>query len=429
MDDSRTYLPPEWKNEDRIRVLMGPMPPVQDVVARNARLTFWTAAIHSWCKVTKTLTFNLKECLSAFRRGTQEPHTFPDVLVHMNSLGEAIPLDDLPRGERSEDSWVRWGQRVFISGPLLFGWSKVKQVVGANNLQGRVFVNTRLLQEMCDNVLSSYWKSLSSQPHSQNKPLTLTSLYEKVEDCVGSVDNLYLVIDTLAYNGRAAKDIHRDTVYVKFAMPGDTRKPVITQMDIAEDELESAQARVEANITQLSTEINSLQQEVVSSLKAKSKTKALSSLRKKKRVEKSLATHLGALENITSCLLQLQETQVNKQVLGAFRVGVEAIRDSVAGVNSADNVATTMDDLQEVLTECQDVSSLLATGLGSQRDNIGDDDDALSEELEQLVLEDQPLNQINQNVADSTKGLELPEVPKNNPIASLQDLTNPLFSP
>ena len=62
------------------------------------------------------------------------------------SIGEAIPLDELPLGEREVESWITWGRRVFIAAPTRFAWSRVKQALGLNNIQSKVFVNTKLLQ-------------------------------------------------------------------------------------------------------------------------------------------------------------------------------------------------------------------------------------------------------------------------------------------
>ncbi|XP_068248118.1 charged multivesicular body protein 7-like [Palaemon carinicauda] len=427
MDDHRPYLPPEWSNEERIRTLMGPMPVAQDEVARTARLTFWTAAIHHWCSVTKKLTFTLQESLSAFRRGTQQPLCLPEVLLHMNRLGEVVPLDELPLGESDEESWVGWGRRVFIATPSRFAWNKVKQALGANNIQSKVFVNAKLLQEMCEAVFNSYWNMSLDDQLAASKPLSFSELYSKVGGCVGSADSLHLVVERLVHDGRAATTLRENMTYVKLAVPGSLQKPVITQMELAENELCIAQKTVENNVSKLEQEIAGLQQEVMTALKAKSKTKALASLRRKKRAEKSLFTQMGALENVNACLLQLQETQVNKQVLGAFRNGVEAIRCSIAGDSSADSAANTMDELQQVLEECQDISSLLASGVSSQGTDV--DEDMLSEELDQLVAEDQNLNQIDTNLANQMQGLGLPDVPKTNPLASVKDLSGPSYSP
>ena len=54
----KTFLPKEWVSEERMRVLMGHMP--HDEVSKTARHTFWSAAIHSWCRATRKPCFTLR---------------------------------------------------------------------------------------------------------------------------------------------------------------------------------------------------------------------------------------------------------------------------------------------------------------------------------------------------------------------------------
>ncbi|KAG7160794.1 charged multivesicular body protein 7-like [Homarus americanus] len=413
MDTFRDYLPPEWNNEERMRVLLGPMPVAQDTVARTARCTFWSAAIHHWCRMTHKLTFTLLECQNAFRRGTQTPLSLPDVLLHMNRLGDILPLDQLP-AEPTPESWISWGHRVFVAKPSHFAWNQLKQVIGTNNLQGTL-VNTILLQNMCDGVMKRYWE-LSSGVKYTSKLVSLAELYNHFGVCVGSPENLNLVVETLVKCGRAATVIHNGTLYVKFAMLGDTSKPTITQTELAEYDLQCAQQRVQDNVAQLGDEMTKLQLEAKCALQAGFRIKALSMLRRKKRVEKSLATQLGALENVTTCLHQLQDAAISKQVLGAFQVGVEALRAMMIGDASADAAAITMDDLQQVLDECQEVSSVLGAGVISPE---AEDDDVLQAELNQLVAQHQDSQQLDQQLANKMEDLRLPDVPKTNPLTSM----------
>ncbi|XP_045594166.1 charged multivesicular body protein 7 [Procambarus clarkii] len=424
MDSSQNYLPPEWDNDERMRVLLGPMPVAQDSVAMTARCTFWSAAIHHWCRVMQRLTFTLLDCQKVFRRGTQTPLSLPDVLLHMNRLGEVLPIQQLPLGEAQEESWIGWGHRIFIAGPSRVAWNKLKQVIGVNDLKGTTLVNTVLLQEMSDKVFSKYWES-SRDVNCVTMLVSLADLYCRVGEYVGSPDNLYLVINTLSNHQRVTTIIHNGTTHVKFAQLGDTNRPTITQMELAEYDLDKAQQQVQASVTQLSDEMTRLQQEARRALRAGSKIEALSMLRRKKRVETSLTMQLRALENVTTCIQQLQDTRNNKQVLEAFRVGVEAIRGAVMGDASADRAAATMDELQQVLDECQDVSSVLAVGVQSLL--VEEDDDALDLELDQLLTQHQQSQPLDQQLADKLAEMQLPDVPKSNPMASLG--MSSLYSP
>ncbi|XP_047470934.1 uncharacterized protein LOC125026493 [Penaeus chinensis] len=414
MEDNRTYLPPEWNNEERMRVLLGPMPQTQDIVARNARLTFWSAAIHLWCKRTNKLVFTLQETLAAFRRGTQVPLCIPEVLVHMNSTAEVLPISELPLGEQSQESWLRWGQRIFVATPARFTWNKFKKIVGVSNVEGTTYVDRVMLQEMCDQVIKRYWES-AAKNYPVNLPVALPHLYHRINECIGSADNLHLIVETLAYQEQAATTVHNGTTYVKFLMPGDTSKPDITMADLAEINLLCALEQVQDNINNINAEITEQQNNAKSSLQSGSKVQALSCLRKKRRLEKSLSKQLGALENVSNCLQQLQETRINKQILHAFKTGMQAIRDSFANDISAEGVANTMDELQEVLEECKDINSVLATGV--MEEDV--DDSSLQEELDQLMSTDQKSLTHHDELIKSMSGLTLPDVPQSNPLSSL----------
>lgn len=411
MSSPTDYLPPEWHDEERMRVLLGPMPLPHDAVARKARCTFWSAAIHHWCRVKLRFTFTFQECQRAFRRGTQNPLSLPGVLLHMNSLGEVIPVDQLPQGERSVESWAHWGYRVLVVTPFNYSWSKLKEALGVSNILETTLVNTLVLQEMCNKVYK-----ICSGLNSKSAPLSLAELYNQVGESVGSVDNLYLIVATLANKGLAAVTVHSGTTYVKFAMPGDTDKPSITQVELAEKDLLCAQQQVEDSVTQLCEETANLRLEAKRALSSGSKPEALSMLKRKKRLEKSLTTQLGALENITSCIQQLQDTRINKQVLEAFRVGVEALRTAVSGDTSPDSVAETMDDVQQVLDECQDVSSVLAAGIKSP--DTEEDEDTLLSELNRLLEHEEGPQQVDQQYGNENKDLQLPDVPKRSPLSS-----------
>ncbi|ROT78190.1 hypothetical protein C7M84_003083 [Penaeus vannamei] len=368
MEDNRTYLPPEWNNDERMRVLLGPMPKAQDTVARNARLTFWSAAIHLWCKRTNKLIFTLQETLAAFRRGTQLPLSIPEVLVHMNSTAEVLPIGELPLGEQPQESWLRWGQRVFLATPSRFAWNKFKKIIGVSDIEGTTFVNTVMLQEMCDQVTKRYWES-ATKNYPVNLPVALPHLYHRINECIGTADNLHLVVETLAYQGLAATTVHNGTTYVKFVMPGDTSKPEITLADLAEINLLCAVEQVQDNINSINAEITELQVNAKASLKSGSRV----------------------------------------------QTGVEAIRDSFKGDLSAEGVANTMDELQEVLEECQDINSVLATGVTEQ----DVDDTALLKELDELMSTDQKSSKQHEELINSMSSLTLPDVPKRNPLSSL----------
>lgn len=407
-EDRRSFLPEEWANEERMRVLMGPMPEgAQDEVARAARHTFWGAAVHAWCQDTLRPCFTLQECQAAFRRGTQVPQCLPQVLHHMLRQSEVLLLDQLSLGEPQAESWLGWGRRVLVARPTQLAWGTLKRAVGRDSLQGVTLVCVAVLQRMCSTVLERVW----AERGRDSLLTTEGELYAQVGAAVGSADNLHLVVEALVAEGRAATLTHHGNTYVKFVLPGDTERPAITPLELAKSDLQRAKTRVEGSLTCLGEEREALRRQAKVALHSGSKTEALSMLRRKKRINKSIETQQGVLENLTSWLLHLQDAETNRQVLGALKGGVEALRTALQGENSPDAAAATLDDLQQVLEECDDLNAMVA------RNPMGEDDlGTLEEELEGLMLQDVEA----EGEATAGEGLWLPDVPSTPPTITPQ---------
>ncbi|XP_037782062.1 charged multivesicular body protein 7-like [Penaeus monodon] len=259
-----------------------------------------------------------------------------------------------------------------------------------------------MLQEMCDQVMKRYWES-AAKNYPVNLPIALPHLYHRINECVGSADNLQLIVETLAYQGQAATTVHNGTTYVKFLMPGDKSKPDITKADLAEVNLLCALEQVQDNINNINAEITEQQNNAKSSLQSGSKVQVCGKIRTQlntRHFDKSLSKRL---------------LHLSRQILHAFKTGVQAIRESIAYDLSAEGVANTMDELQEVLEECKDINSLLNTGV--MEEDV--DDTSLQEELEQLMSTDQKSVTHHEELTKSMSGLTLPDVPQSNPLSSL----------
>ncbi|CAL4170147.1 unnamed protein product, partial [Meganyctiphanes norvegica] len=403
------YLPVEWNDNERMRVMLGAMPQPKDNVAHQARINFWTAAVIRWLMSTKKLTFTLQDAQRAFQRGTQQPLCLPEILSHMHKKAELVPVTELPNLTNSEETWLSWGNRIFIASPSRYAWTSLKQAVGVNILANISLVSTSLLES---NIKGTHRENLIDFELSP-KPIDLDALYLMRGEKLGGINNMFCVVEALVRQRRAAMTVHDQTTYVKFAQLGDIKAPVITQLDLAEKRLYNAQQELETRVTALTQDIAKFRKEAKEASLFGLKVKALSALRRKKRAEASLELDLKKADNVAACLLQLQEAHMNKSVLGAYQVGVTALHEAVAG--KGDEAALTMDQLQEVLEEVEDVSSSLAGGVGQQEETI----DNLEAELEQLMTD-------GKTQASNTQDMELPEIPASNPLseALLEDMSS-----
>ncbi|XP_063852722.1 charged multivesicular body protein 7-like isoform X1 [Scylla paramamosain] len=379
MEDSemRSYLPGEWGDPERMQVLMGPLPHRElNHVAHTARVTFWSAAIHSWCRAALRPFFTLAECQGAFRRGSQIPVCLPQVLQLMMRQGEIVPMNQLNFTDHKQETWVGWGCRVLVVQPAHMLWGNVKYFVGLNTLGNTVLVCQAVLQEMCGRVVETVWNKRSSD----TLLITLKDLHSLVREAVGTLENLELVVKTLVAQGRAATVLHHGTLYVKFASPGDAARPEVLPEELAKSDLREARERVERSLKALEEEREALRCQAKIALSRGAKTEALFLLRRKKRVDKSVVTQLGVLENLVSWQHHLDDVETNRQVLGALKGGVEALRTALAGDTSPDAAATTLDDLQQVLEECEDLNALVSSN------PVAEDLTGLEDELEGLLL-------------------------------------------
>ncbi|KAK3857799.1 hypothetical protein Pcinc_035966 [Petrolisthes cinctipes] len=415
--DRANYLPPEWSDNARMQVLMNKAQPF-DRLGQSARHAFWSGVINRWCHAKLCPTFSVQECVAALRRGTMSPRCLPEVLQDMYSQGEIVPYSEFVQGNisRRGESWGSWGTRMFVSTPARYTWSLLKQAMGLSGLGQGDLVNIIVLKELCDQLLNTvHHHFTTTNSTSPTSLLSVAQLYALtgLGSAGGSADTLQLLIDTLVTNGRASIAEHRGTKYVKFAMPGDLAPPEITDIELAEIDLSRAQNEVEEAVRKMNEETEQLKQQARTALKLGSKVEALSLLRRKKRLEKSLTTQLGALENVSICLQQLQHSRLNRQVLGAFQQGVAALKMAMGGKASSESAANTLDELHQVLEECEDVSAIVSGGVVEGQE---EEETELQAELDQLL--DTQMDQYKEEEEEMEQDLnmKLPDVPTSRPV-------------
>ena len=188
--------------------------------------------------------------------------------------------------------------------------------------------------------------------------MTLLELYQIVNEFVGSPDNLKLIIDALVRQNRAVLSIHNNNTFVKLAKPGEISLPSISETDFALHQLNSTQNSLQKQIDNFMKESLTLQEEAKIAVKCGQKKQALSALRRKKNIEKSIEKLNATLENVSACQLQILEANLNKDVVQTFQVGLQALKSTFASGLSHDKVSSTMDEIQELLEECSDISDV-----------------------------------------------------------------------
>lgn len=368
------YPPPNWEDDERMAALFRPLPPPQQTAARSSRLLYWGEAVHAWAAHTDTLTFTVQEVQRAFLRNSQLPLCLLDVLQYLMQKDSVCLLTDLDSPAPHAESWGSWGSRLLTAPPRwLLG-----RLRGTESLphQYDTMLDLRLLQDRSKTLYDQFWRRRAEHDASSHQPRLvreaslirkLSELCEEMSDLCGA-SSVSLCVQWLRRRGLLQSLEKEGETYVRMVPPGHTLQPGegILFTETVEVELESACRELQRSVDDLSQETLRLQKEAKMALGCNNRNKALSLLRRRRRVEASLKVQLAALDNATSCSLQLKDARVNRTVIAAFRTSALALKELVSGDSSADAVSDTMDQLQEVLEECQDVGEALSSSVGDE---------------------------------------------------------------
>jgi len=152
--------------------------------------------------------------------------------------------------------------------------------------------------------------------------------------------------------------------------------------------------------------------------KSTNKEKAISCLKTAKLHEKQLLNICNLKSNLEVQICTITQALINKDLISAMNMGKEVMKDMKGSIDP-DKVAEVMDDLEELKTDVDEVSTIMSKPIGEYQD----DDDLLKE------LEDE------EEVVKMNKKILLPKVPTtqlpvtlpseaqiNQDLAELQDL-------
>jgi charged multivesicular body protein 4 len=121
--------------------------------------------------------------------------------------------------------------------------------------------------------------------------------------------------------------------------------------------------------------INENKDEAKIALKADNKQKAVSLLKRNKRLEKELETSSGMRDNIEMQIFALEQSVNSISMINAMKMGKAALDTTVKNLNP-DSVDDLMAELQETVSAANEVSDLMSRPIGTEYE---DDDDLLAE--------------------------------------------------
>lgn len=212
----------------------------------------------------------------------------------------------------------------------------------------------------------------------------------------------------------------------KFAPPNAKVLP-ISEMERSIFTLEETETSLSTVIDKLETDINDLNVQIKQCLKDGKKQNAKILLRKRHILEKNLEKKSNVIENVQEILQKIHDTQKDKDVLSAYKIGADALKHGLAGSGIT---LDTVDDILEEMKEQIEVHDEIQTGLGASVKDIIVDEAELEDELKDLLADDTPsgnndaggkkmVDNFDEQIEKRLKGLRiemhsLPEVPKNS---------------
>lgn len=153
--------------------------------------------------------------------------------------------------------------------------------------------------------------------------------------------------------------------------------------------LEIAKSKMEQRIEKIEADIARLGEEVKRYMKAKNRARALFSLKKRKTLEKHLATSLEREFVIFKLAKGLEEQYSNHKISLAFAGYLSAMQTLVNGsvVDNLENLITSLEDVTDESIEVNQRINEMSDTFQRNNDPSSLDDDSLEEELKKMENE------------------------------------------
>jgi charged multivesicular body protein 7 len=181
----------------------------------------------------------------------------------------------------------------------------------------------------------------------------------------------------------------------------DEPKDAINDTDIGRVHLRQSIRSLQSQVTELERKISACQENTKKCLVEKKKQMAMYHLKQKKALEAVVQKRLSSLETLELMLHKIQASKTDIEILEAYKVGSKTLSDILGQKElQIDNVEATMDQLQEVLQDQQDIENAMHTNV------VDADMEELEKELDMLVEEEKV-----DSIADQLEKLTLPSNP------------------
>lgn len=301
---------------------------------------------------------------------------------------------------------------LLVKKPLKWGINKVKEQVMTVRDENTSYVCSDVVRTQADALHNLFEKSYDIVLNKDDILCRVEKIHLSVSGADLAMHQLFCQNQLWIETGDDGK------ILCKFAAPNSKVCP-ITQLERSIYTLEEQEKSLEKIIDEIEKEINATTDVIKQCLKDGRKQAAKNHLKKRHAFEKNLEKRMSVLESVQAMLCRIHDTQKDKDVLSAYKIGTDALKTALAGSGiTLDSVDETIEQMRDAI----EVHDEIQSGLALPVRDIPVDDDDLEKELNEL-LNDEPASggggqvstatNFDEEIENRLKGLRLdvPELP------------------
>lgn len=368
-----------WNDEAERQVVYQQLNEVATVREQITR--FWTRMLNEGLAAERTFVTSLEALNDAWEGDGGPPPSLKTVLGGLVDEGTLVFEDALRREgarQRQRTSAVSWLGSLALT-PLQWGWEALvggaEPVRDEDRLRGRL-VHVPLARQCLAAMAAERERGTIVPVAWLARDWGLDSSDVELLGMLSARDEEpALVLFTPAGGGG-----------VRFAKLGGRpaeQDAGVAALVLAEHTLNEQCARLVSRTRELQSGIVEALARASASGNASEKALALSLLKQRRAVERTLDQQLGALGNVTSLKSSIEQAQSSAEALAALAAGTASLR--AANALTAD-AAATLEDMREAIVDSEHVQRLL--GSAGAADDDAADVDALSAELDAMLRVD-----------------------------------------
>ncbi|KAL3863173.1 hypothetical protein ACJMK2_004941 [Sinanodonta woodiana] len=419
MESSSGKYSSDWEDDTKITVLFSPFREKSlNPKSWEQKLMFWTEMIQNEGRTSGEAILSLKSLPGKFERKGRTPVCLQTVIEEMKRNGKLKKLSDLQQQDSA--GWLSWGFTKLIKQPIKWSFQLLPWQNSGNKEDDDLFVLHEILKEKMDKLIEGHFAAVHCDV--TDNILEYSELREQHRQLCPSDLEFSLVIQELARSKRVQLySLGNNTTLVKFTKnAGEKAVDQVSEQDLHILRIKMSHQEVTRQIEKSMKEVKRLTEEAKMH-KAKDMIKlALSSLRKRRLVQKRIEKLTGSMELLEDLLSRIRQAHSDEKVLEAVKSGTVTLK-AVTGKQSADSVAKFMDDLAEVTQEQDEIMSEMS--FASQFDVASQDEleaeltAILGEEEEEKGEQNMPSDgqaYREDEITAALAELNLPDVPRNS---------------